>query len=136
MRPPKAGRDNTNQVGLVLSTLEDLGHALILVVGAEFVLQSGFAGAVQDTLGTVTILRLEHVHRRLGQLPRNRDLPVSHEDFPAVQHIAEGNAAVILPLLQDLEVVDEDDEVIRATLVEDLGNRIVGTRHDDGSVDW
>lgn len=57
---------------------------------------------------------------------------MSHENFPAVQHIAKGDTAVLLPLLQDFEIVDEDDEVVRATLVEDLGNGIVGTRHVDG----
>lgn len=61
---------------------------------------------------------------------------MSHEDLPAVQHIAKRDAAVSPPLVQDLEVVDEDDEVVRATLVEDLGNGIVGTRHVGGSVIW
>lgn len=33
------------------------------------------------------------------------------------------------PLLEDLEVVDEDNEVVRAALVEDLGGWVVGARH-------
>lgn len=45
---------------------------------------------------------------------------MSQEDLPAVHHIAEGDAAVVLPLLQDGEVVNEDDKVVGATLVEDL----------------
>lgn len=64
----------------------------------------------------------------------NSSLPVSHEDLPAVHHIAEGDAAVVLPLVQNRQVVHEDEEVVRATLVEDLGNGIVGTRHFDGSL--
>lgn len=62
----------------------------------------------------------------------NPSLPVSHEDLPAVHHIAERDAAVVLPLVQDLQVVHEDEEVVGATLVEDLGNGIVGTRHLGG----
>lgn len=54
---------------------------------------------------------------------------MSHKDLPAVQHIAQRNAAVRLPLLQDLEVIDEDDKVVGATLVEDFGGRIVGPSH-------
>jgi hypothetical protein len=54
---------------------------------------------------------------------------MSNEDLPPVQNIAQWDAAVILPLVQDLEVVDEDDEVVGATLVEDLGGGVVGTRH-------
>lgn len=61
-------------------------------------------------------------------------LPVSHKNLPAVHHIAEGDAAVVLPLVQNLQVVHEDEEVVRATLVEDLGNGIVGTRHFGGTL--
>lgn len=38
---------------LVLSTLQDLGHAFVLVVSAEFIFQGGLASSIQDTLGTV-----------------------------------------------------------------------------------
>lgn len=51
------------------------------------------------------------------------------EDLPAVQHLRQRDAAVMLPFLQNIEVVDEDNEVLRATLVEDLGYRFVGARH-------
>lgn len=54
---------------------------------------------------------------------------MSQKDLPAVQHIAQRDAAVRLPLLQDLEVIDEDDKVVGATLVEDFGGRFVGTSH-------
>lgn len=130
-------KDKTNLVGLVLSTLEDLDHAFIFVVGAELVLQGGLAGAVQDTLGTVAIVMLEGIYWRWDPWLKakvDRSLPVSYEDLPAVQHIAKGNAAVFLPLVQDVKIVNEDDEVVGATLVKDLGNGIDGTRHSDGSV--
>lgn len=54
---------------------------------------------------------------------------MSEEDLPAVQDIGEGNAPVILPLLKDIKIVDEDDKVVRATLVEDLAGGFVSTRH-------
>jgi hypothetical protein len=54
---------------------------------------------------------------------------MGNKDLPPVQNIAQWDAAVIPPLVQDVEVVDEDDEVVGAALVEDLGGRVVGTRH-------
>lgn len=58
-----------------------------------------------------------------------RNLRMSHEDLPPVQNIAQWDAAVILPLVQDLDVIDEDDEIVGVTLVEDLGGGVVGARH-------
>lgn len=57
---------------------------------------------------------------------------MSHEDLPTVQNFSEGNAAVTLPLLEDLKVIDEDNEVIGATLVEDLVGGFVSTGHFEG----
>lgn len=54
---------------------------------------------------------------------------MSHKNLPAVQNFSQGNAAVALPLLEDLKVLDEDNEVVRATLVEDLGGGFVSTSH-------
>lgn len=54
---------------------------------------------------------------------------MSHENLPAVQDIGKGNAPVILPLLKDVKVVNEDNEVVRATLVEDLGGSFVSAGH-------
>ena len=50
---------DTNSVVLEVAAFEDLNHASILVRGAELVLQSGFAGSVQDTLSTVAKIALE-----------------------------------------------------------------------------
>lgn len=55
---------------------------------------------------------------------------MSNEDLPAVQHITQWDATVILPFLQDVHVVDEDDEVVGAALVEDLGAGVVAASHD------
>lgn len=57
---------------------------------------------------------------------------MSHEDLPAVQNFSEGNTAVALPLLEDLKVIDEDNEVIGATFVENLGGCFVSTGHFEG----
>lgn len=43
----------TNRAGLVLATLQDLDHAVIIIGGTELVLQSILAGAVKDALGAV-----------------------------------------------------------------------------------
>ena len=40
-------------MSLVLSTLQYLDHAVILVVGSELVLEGGLAGTVEDAVGTV-----------------------------------------------------------------------------------
>lgn len=57
---------------------------------------------------------------------------MSHENLPAVQHFSERNTAVTLPLLEDLEVIDEDNEVFGVTLVEDLVGGFVSTGHFEG----
>lgn len=49
-------------------------------------------------------------------------LPVGNKNLPAVQYIGQGDTAVVLPLLQDLKVIDVDDEVLRLALVENLAN--------------
>lgn len=57
---------------------------------------------------------------------------MSDKDLPAVQDISQGDTAVLLPLLQDLQVINEDDEVLGLTLEEDLVSVVVGARHLDG----
>ena len=51
---------------------------------------------------------------------------MSNEDLPAVQHVSQGDGAVLAPLFENLHVIDEDDEVLGGTLVEDLGGGVVG----------
>lgn len=117
--------DNTNRVGLELAAFKDLDHALVLVLGAELVLQSGVAGSVEDTLSTVANTMLDGAEH----VDSIKDSRVSYKDLPAVQNIGEGDAAVVSPLLQDLEVIDKDNKVLRLALVEDLGGSFVGARH-------
>lgn len=57
---------------------------------------------------------------------------MSDEDLPAVQNFSEGNTTVALPLLEGLKVIDKDNEVIGATLVEDLVGGFVSTGHFEG----
>jgi hypothetical protein len=46
---------STYSVSLQLSTLQDLLHALLVIGSAEFVLETGLACAVKNTLGTVPV---------------------------------------------------------------------------------
>jgi hypothetical protein len=97
-----------SRAGLVLATLQDLNQAIILIGGAELVLQSILAGAVEDALGAVAM---------------------SHKDLPSIQNISQRNTAIPPPLLQGVQVINEDDKVLRATLVKDLMGAVVGARH-------
>lgn len=55
---------------------------------------------------------------------------MGNEDLPSVHHTGQGDGAVIAPVVEGTDVVDEDDKVVRGTFVEDLGGCDVGTRHD------
>lgn len=57
-------------------------------------------------------------------------LLVGNKNLPAVQYIRQSDAAVVLPLLQDLKVIDVDNEVLRLALVEDLASCAGATSHD------
>jgi hypothetical protein len=54
---------------------------------------------------------------------------MSHKDLPSIQNISQRNTAIPPPLLQGVQVINEDDKVLRATLVKDLMGAIVGARH-------
>lgn len=132
----RTGRDekrSTNRAGLVLATLQDLDHAIIVIGGAELVLQSILAGTVEDALGAVA--DTEECQLTCPQIDTNhksqehKDSPVSHKDLPSIQHISQRNTAIPLPLLQRIQVINEDDKVLRAALVKDLVGAIVGARH-------
>lgn len=51
------------------------------------------------------------------------------KDLPAIYNISEGNAAVILPLLEDFDIIDEDNKVLGLALVKDFRGGIVSTGH-------
>jgi hypothetical protein len=48
----------TNRGSLILATLQNLYHALILIRGPELILQTRLAGTVQHTLCAVAAVRL------------------------------------------------------------------------------
>lgn len=54
IRDPAIDRE-TYSGGLELSTLKNLDHDGIFVGGTEFILESGLAGSVKDTLSTVAM---------------------------------------------------------------------------------
>lgn len=49
---------------------------------------------------------------------------MSNEDFPPVDDIRKGDCRVGLPLAEGVDVLDEDDEVVRLALVEDLAGSV------------
>ena len=55
---------------------------------------------------------------------------VSNENLPSVHDMSKRNGLVGAPLLEDLLVIDEDDEVVRGALVDDLGDAFTATSHD------
>lgn len=65
-------------------------------------------------------------------------LLVSHKDLEAVHDLGEGDGAVVFPVLDGLDVVDEDDEIFVFALVVDFG--LVGVSAGHGCVfiwfDW
>lgn len=51
---------------------------------------------------------------------------MSHKNLPSIEHVGQWDATVTLPLLQNVQVIHEDNKVLGATLVEDLGGAVVG----------
>lgn len=56
------------------------------------------------------------------------------KDLPAADDLSERNALVVLPVLDGLDVVDEDDEVLLLALVVDLGLGVVAASHCVGGM--
>lgn len=54
---------------------------------------------------------------------------MSNENLPSVHDLSKRDGLVVAPLLEDLLVVDEDDVVVRGTLVDDLGDGFTATSH-------
>lgn len=59
----------------------------------------------------------------------HRNIPVRHEDLPAVEHLSQRDSAVLAPVVQSLSVIDEDDKVVDLALVEDAGLLLICARH-------
>ena len=57
---------------------------------------------------------------------------MGNEDLEGTDDLCERDALVILPLLESLGVIDEDNEVVLLALVVDLGGLCFSLRHDCG----
>ena len=55
---------------------------------------------------------------------------MSDEDLESTDDLSEGNGAIVLPLLEGIDVVDHDDVVIFFALIVDFVQTSVSTRHD------
>lgn len=58
---------------------------------------------------------------------------MSNKDLPPIQDLSKGNGAVIAPVVEGGDVVDENDKVVVGALIEDLGVRFVATSHCGGA---
>jgi len=96
--------------GLCLSLCENLLDDLVLIAGAELILQTGIAGSVQPALCTVLVCK---------------------HDLEAVYYLRQRNRFVIFPCFEVFGGFDKDDEVVGAALVEDFGDVAGSTRHID-----
>lgn len=110
---------------LDVALLEDLLDDLVLVRCAELVLECALAGGVQDTLGAVAG---DYVRRFCPSILWANSL-VGNQDLETADDLGKGNAGVLLPLLDSLAAVDEDNEVLGLALVVDLGLSSVATSH-------
>ena len=46
---------------------------------------------------------------------------MSNKNLPPIQDLSKGNGAVIAPVVEGGDVVDENDKVVVGALIEDLG---------------
>jgi len=83
-----------------VALLKDLDDSVLLLGSAELSLESALGGRVESAL--VAVL-------------------VGNEDLEAVDNLCERNALVLLPLLNGLGALDEDNEVLALALVVALG---------------
>jgi hypothetical protein len=113
---------------LYVALLEDLLNDLILVRGAELVLECSLAGGVKDTLVAVPVTT--QLDKASGYAIACGDLLVGGEDLEAADDLGKGDGGVALPLLNSLDVVNEDNEVLGGALEVDLGLGSVATSHD------
>lgn len=54
----RSGEDDTYSIPLQIPALEDLPHALLVIVSAEFILKTSLARAVEDPLRAVPVFLL------------------------------------------------------------------------------
>lgn len=117
-----------------VALLEDLDNDVLLLGAAELGLKSALGGSVECALVAVAkvrllamlyfnlLCRLKMDHGANGE--NMCDLLVGDEDLEAVNDLGERNAPVLLPVLNGLSALSEDNEVVAVALVvdSDLGS--------------
>jgi hypothetical protein len=113
-----------------VALLKDLDHSVLLLGGAELSLEGALGGRVVGALVAVPVamsalLLLLYVYHCIGVRYTSMvgwlGLLVGDEDLEAVDDLGEGHALVLLPLLNGLGALDEDNEVLALALVVALG---------------
>lgn len=83
------------------------------------------SGQATDAFGRHSAHKARQIEEKSGDY---LSLPVSNEDLERGDEVSEGDALVSLPLLVGLKIIDEDDEVV-AALVVDLGLLSLAASH-------
>lgn len=83
------------------------------------------SGQATNALGRHSAHKARQIEEKSGYFV---SLPVSNEDLERGDEVSEGDALVSLPLLVGLNIIDEDDEVV-AALVVDLGLLSLAASH-------
>jgi len=109
-----------NEVAL----LKDLDNSILLLGAAELGLKGALGGGIESALVTVANMMLAlmfHCMCTIALAPRRSrwrlGLLVGNEDLEAVDDLSKGDALVLLPVLDSLAALDEDDEVLALALV-------------------
>jgi hypothetical protein len=96
---------------LQVALLQDLLDHIVLLLSVELGCQHGLGGAVVRSLST---------------------LLVGDKDAEERDEVSQRNALIRLPLLVELDVVNEDEEVVVLTLEVDLGLAGLSSSHSGG----
>jgi hypothetical protein len=105
-----------------VALLKDLDHGVLLLRGAEFGLESALGSRVEGTLVAVPVSMSALLFRCMCTIARWwLGLLVGDKDLEAVDNLSERHALVLLPLLNGLDALDEDNEVLAVALVVALG---------------
>jgi len=116
-----------------VALLKDLDDSVLLLGSAELSLESALGGRVESALVAVPVtivsvavplyvcVPLYCIGAQYTLLVVGLGLLVGNEDLEAVDNLCERNALVLLPLLNGLGALDEDNEVLALALVVALG---------------
>ncbi|KAI6754273.1 hypothetical protein HG530_012787 [Fusarium avenaceum] len=125
----------TTHLGSLSGTLlKDLLDDIVIDVSTKLVLKLSLGGSIEVSLSSLAIEMWggggnAHKARQIEEKSGDYlSLPVSNEDLERGDEVSEGDALVSLPLLVGLNIIDEDDEVV-AALVVDLGLLSLAASH-------